>query len=391
MGFPPASPVNPRERFAEGQRLYAAGDYAGADRVLAEVAAILRGTPALQPVLRARGLVSLRLDDPAQALRYYEEALCLAPDDPEIHYRLALYHLARGDYLRGFAEYEWRLRRAEGAVLANTFASLPAWKGECLAGQPLLIHAEQGLGDALQFARFLPRLLERSGAGSLYLAVHTPLASIFSPSFPEAIVLERGAALPANVRQCSLLSLPHRLGTTLATLPARVPYLASPPSAGPASTDRRRIGIVWQAKDAREAGRERSASLETFRPLWDQAPAVEWISLQKDLTSDEKALLAEYRIDDAGSRCGDFWAAAGIVQSLDLVISVDTAIVHLAGALAKPVWVLVPKWSDWRWLLGCTESPWYPTACLFRQDREGDWSAPLAAMRDRLFQGEILT
>ncbi len=384
--------MNPRERFAEGQRLYDAGDYAGADRVLAEVESALRGTPAVQPVLRARGLVRLRLDDPAGALRHYEEALRLAPDDPEIHYRLALYYLARGDYLRGFAEYEWRLRRPEGAALAEAFASLPPWNGEPLAGKPLLIHAEQGLGDTLQFARFLSLAAERSGAGSLYLAVHTPLVALFASSFPEVVVLERGAASPADARQCSLLSLPHRLGITLETLPARVPYLAAPlPPVAPVSPGRR-IGIVWRAKDAPGAGRERSISLKAFSTLWNNSPhPVEWISLQKDPTADERALLAEHRIEDAGSGGGDFPAAARLVRSLDLVISVDTAMVHLAGGLGKPVWVLVPKWSDWRWLLERMESPWYPTARLFRQRREGDWNEPLAALRDRLFQGEILT
>jgi len=390
--------VNPRERFAEGQRLYDAGDYAGADRVLAEVEATLRGTPAVQPVLRARGLVRLRLDDPAQALRHYEEALHLVPDDSEIHYRLALYYLARGDYLRGFAEYEWRLRRPEGAPLAEAFAALPSWNGEPMVGQPLLIHAEQGLGDALQFARFLPLAAARSGAEPLYLAVHTPLISLLAASFPAITVLERGAALPPGVRQCPLLSLPQRLGVTLETLPARIPYLIVPepiPPSAPAFPDRLKIGIVWRSKDAQGSGRERSASLEAFRLLLDGSPPIEWISLQKDLTSDERVFLVEHRIGDAGSRCDDFLAAARIVQGLDLVISVDTAMIHLAGALGKPVWGLVPKWSDWRWLLGRTESPWYPTARLFRQDREGDWSGPLAAireqLRDKLFHGKTLT
>ena len=386
--------MNPRERFAEGQRLYDAGDYAGADRVLAEVESTLRGTPAVQPVLRARGLVSLRLDDPAQALRHYEEALRLAPDDPEIHYRLALYHLARGDYLRGFAEYEWRLRRAEGTPLAESFAALPSWNGERLDGQPLLIHAEQGLGDALQFARFLPLAADRSGAAPLYLAVHTPLMSLLAASFPTVTVLDRGAAIPPDVRQCPLLSLPQRLGVILATLPAHVPYLAIPdavPFSAPAFPDHLKIGIVWRAKDAQGPGRERSASLEAFRPLLDSSHSIEWISLQKEPTPDEQAFLAAHQIENASSRCDDFLAAACIVQGLDLVISVDTAMVHLAGALGKRVWVLVPKWSDWRWLLGRTESPWYPTARLFRQDREGDWSGPMVAMRDRLFQGETLS
>ncbi len=372
--------VKAHEVLPEVQRLYEQGDYETAEALCAVLEAEERKRKGslLVRALRARGVVNIRRGKPEQALRHYEEALAISPDDPEVHFSLALYYLSRGDYRRGFAEYEWRTERP--ACIAPGFAErAPLWDGTSIPDRSLMIHCEQGAGDAIQCVRLLPLLKER--VGTLYLACHDALHRLFEKLPAPDRVFNEQMPLPAYDFQLPLLSIPHRLGLTLAEIPSQVPYLevpATPPSLTPRR--RPRVGLVWRAKP--HEGDYRTAPLAALGAL--AAAPVDWVSLQKDPTPEERTLLAGFEAEEAGSGFGDFHDTAEKIATLDLVISVDTSVVHLAGALAKPVWVLLPKWAEWRWLIDRADSPWYPTARLFRQETDHDWAGLARTVAARL-------
>jgi hypothetical protein len=372
------------------QELYVAGDYEEAERIAAILEREERKRPEgerrfLQGALRSRGVVAIRRSQPELALRCFEEALALDPADPDVHFSLALYYLIRGDYARGFAEYEWRLGRPN--CIAPDMARQPFWDGRVLrADEPLLVHCEQGAGDAIQCIRLLPLLKER--APTVHLACHDSLHRLFARTGATGMgtVLDEQTPVPPHAFQLPLLSIPHRLGLTLDAIPKAVPYLsvANPPPPLPPRAGRPlHAGIVWRAKP--HEGDYRSARLADVAPLFDLPKAtVEWTSLQKETTDEERVLLQEKGVVEAGSGFADFHDTAEALLGLDLVVTVDTAVAHLAGALAKPAWVLLPKWAEWRWLLDRRDSPWYPTLTLFRQRSDRDWSGPVGEARAAL-------
>jgi hypothetical protein len=290
-----------------------------------------------------------------------------------------------GDLATGFALYEARF---EDPRLGTPARSLPwpRWSGvEPLAGQRILLHAEQGLGDTLQFARYAPLVAARGAR--VVLEVPAPLAGLLRPLDGVSAVIARGNPLPVVDCHCPLGSLPLALGTTLATIPASIPYLhadAVDVAAWQAQPgDRRpRVGLVWAGNRRHRNDRRRSLPLAALAPL-ARGP---WqlVSLQKDLTLDDAQRLAGWQAIDAGPRLGDFAATAAALTALDLVVTVDTAVAHLAGALGRPAWVLLPHAPDWRWLLGRADSPWYPTLRLFRQPRPGDWARVVRQVADAL-------
>ncbi len=306
------------------------------------------------------------------------------------------------------------------AVPARPFRQ-PVWRGEALEGRTLLVHAEQGLGDTIQFCRYIPELARRlAGDGRLVFEVQRPLARLMAGLPEPPPIVRAGDPMPPFDLVCPLLSLPERFATTAATAPRRVPYLAGEPDRiahwrarlGPHGV---RIGIAWRGNPKSQAELGRSIPLAHFLPL-GRLPGVRLISLQRDHGLDEIAALPSgSRVEtpgegfDAGPDA--FLDTAAIMPSLDLIITSDTNIAHLAGALARPVWVALQHVPDWRWMFfppdgaasdsaGSAEaspqgfahlSPWYPTMRLFRQVRRGDWAGVFAeiatALAERIAAG----
>jgi tetratricopeptide (TPR) repeat protein len=302
----------------------------------------------------------------AEALASYGCALALKPDHAGAHLNRALALLLTEEFDEGWQEYEWRFAVAR----YDRKFDQPSWSGEPLGGRSILIHAEQGFGDALQFVRYVPAVAERGGR--VVLEVPEPLVRLARTVAGVSQVVARGDPLPAFDCHCPLLSLPRVFKTNLATIPSAVPYLSAP--AGSAAgwaewiptTPGLRVGVVW-------AGTTVGAiDLRLLQPLWE-LDFVSWFSLQVGERSGDISSLAGAEVADLSPRLVDFAETAAAVCRLDLVISVDTAVAHLAGALGRPTWVLLRHPPEWRWLLEREDSPWYPTARLFRQRKEGDW------------------
>ncbi len=318
-------------------------------------------------VLRERGR-------PEEAAASYEEALRLRPDDPEALMNLGMARLLLGDFERGWAGYEWR-RRAR--ALPEHPSGRPRWDGSPLEGKAILLVAEQGLGDTIQFVRYAAMVRERGGV--VLLECQPSLRALLADAPGVDRVVAPGGPAPEFAVQAPLPSLPGLLGTTRETIPARVPYLRA--DAGRVGRWRRelegragfRVGIVWRGNPKHPGDRRRSIPLGCFAPL-AALPGVGLVSLQKGPGA-EQLVATDWRRStlDLGGRLEDFADTAAVLMNLDLLIACDTAVAHLAGALGVPAWVALPSDPDWRWLLGRDDSPWYPSLRLFRQDRPGVW------------------
>lgn len=333
---------------------------------------------------RAEALLSLgRWDD---ALSCYADGLARAPDSADLRWNDACARLLLGDYERGWQGYEWRWK-LEKSTPPPRYASGPLWLGkESLAGKTILLWAEQGYGDTIQFVRYVP-LVARRGA-TVLLHVPSALEPLIRSIAGASCVTSRHADLTAFDCHCPLPSLPLALGTRLETIPADIPYLA--PTASHVARWRQRIGdgpglrvgLVWAGNPARIRDEERSIPFATFGALLS-VPDIRFFSLQKDMRSTDAAALASTAVA-LGGDLADFADTAAIASLMDLVISVDTSVVHVAGALGKPVWILIEALPDFRWLLDRDDSPWYPSARLFRQPREGDWESVIEYVRHEL-------
>ncbi|WP_190274165.1 tetratricopeptide repeat protein [Geitlerinema sp. PCC 7407] len=316
-----------------------------------------------------------------EAIAAFDRALILRPDYADAHFGKALALFLGGDLAAGFAEYEWRWQRWVEEGQPPTAFAQPRWDGQDLQGKTILLHSEQGFGDAIQFIRYAP--LVKALGGRVIAGCKPPLRRLFATVPGVDQVLTEGDRVPSFDLYCPLLSLPRVLGTTLATIPAQVPYVAAPPPPVELPiSGAYRVGIVWAGSPTHRKDRSRSCPLEEFLPLFE-LPGTEWYSLQK---GDRAADLAGFRhqVTDLGQYCQDFADTAALIAQLDLVISVDTSVAHLAGALGKPVWVLLATNPDWRWLLERADSPWYPTARLFRQRRWGAWRPVFAQVAQAL-------
>jgi tetratricopeptide (TPR) repeat protein len=312
-----------------------------------------------------------------EALSQNEEALRLDPEHPGARNCRALWWLQHGDFARGWPEYEWRWRVR--GVKRREFKE-PAWDGGPLDGRTILLYAEQALGDTIQFIRYAP--LVQARGGKVIVECQKPLAALLRTCAGIDEIVPRGSPLPAFDMQAALLSLPGLLGTTLETVPAEVPYLAADPaqvtSWGVELGDRGlKIGIAWQGSVTFAGDRMRSAPLRHFAPL-ARVPSVRLFSLQKGQAREQiREVAREFKVVDLGSTLdeggGAFVDTAAVMKSLDLVITTDTSIAHLAGALGVPVWVALSIGPDWRWLRDREDSPWYPTMRLFRQTHAHDW------------------
>lgn len=314
-----------------------------------------------------------------EALACYGRALELRPDYAEAHFNRAHALLITGELKEGWEEYEWRFAVAR---YDRNFGR-PLWSGEPLAGLTILLHSEQGFGDTLQFLRYVP-LVAKLG-GRVILEVPESLVRVARSVEGASAVSAAGEALPAFDCHCPLLSLPRVFGTDLATIPNRVPYLRPPARALAAWAERigdapgLRVGLVWAGTTIGPL------DLRLLEPFW-QVAGVSWFSLQVNREADGLPLPAGVKFVELSPWLADFAETAAAVCQLDLVVSVDTAVAHLAGALARPAWVMLPAAPDWRWLLGRQDSPWYPTMRLFRQPSVDDWSAVAREIADALAQ-----
>ncbi len=325
-----------------------------------------------------------RLDEAEHALR---TALELAPGSAEAVFNLGLVLLTAGRFATGWALHEARWRT--GTMPPRGFPQ-KQWQGEAPDGRTILVHAEQGLGDTLQFVRYAPLLAARGAR--VVLEVPAPLVRLLANLPDIAAIIPEGAALPAFDLHCPMMSLPLAFATTLETIPA-APYLHADPMRTARWRDRlpvdgRKIGLVWAGSPrvgeprAHHADRRRSIPLAGFAPLAGM-PGLRFVSLQKDAAADPAAASALGLIEMM-DEVADFADTAALVATLDLVIAVDTSVAHLAAAMGKPVWLLSRFDGCWRWLAGRTDSPWYPSLRLFRQDRPGEWAPVIARVRAAL-------
>jgi tetratricopeptide (TPR) repeat protein len=326
-----------------------------------------------------------RLDESIDALR---RAIELRPDLGEAHWNLALALLRRGDFAEGWREYEWRLAVRHFAG-GGSVAQAQRWMGGDVAGKTILLTAEQGLGDAVHFIRFATVLAAR-GARVLVQAA-APLARLLATVPGVAGVCVVGDALPRCDLYLPLLSIPGQLGIDATHIPANVPYLTvDEPRRQSAATEVARIGgealhvgLAWAGASANTNDRRRSCPLAALEPLL-AARGIAWFSLQKGTPEEEIAAIPAARTLIQLAARNDFDGTAALVEALDLIVTVDTSIAHLAGALAKPTWILLPFAADWRWGDAVTRSPWYPNVRLFRQPRRGDWTSVVAEVRAAL-------
>jgi tetratricopeptide (TPR) repeat protein len=361
-------------------------------------------------VLNSRGNSMLSLDKPEAALESYSRALELSPRNASLLYNRANVFqqlgrmeeaiegysqavelnpglaeakmershclLATGDYLRGFKEYEsrWETKQLKPVKLRS---SAPLWLGkEDLAGKTILLWAEQGFGDTIQFLRYVPLVAQISG--QTILRVPSPLLTLAQTLDCSVSVVALADALPPHDFNCPLMSLPLAFGTTPESIPSDVPYLSANvrliekwrDELGPRV--RPRIGLVWAGRRREPVNRTRDLGLEVLRPL--TTLDVDVISLQKEIPDMDRSVLDSMRLLYLGEKLTNFEDTAALIENLDMVISADSVVAHLAGALGKPVWIMLRRSGEWRWLMEREDSPWYPTARIFRQKNPGDWA-----------------
>ena len=313
-----------------------------------------------------------------QAIQAARRAVAADPGLPPAHTALSMALLMRGELIEGFAEYEWRSLMADFPSPKRRFAA-PAWQGEDPRGRTIVLHDEQGVGDAIQFARYAP-LLSAMGA-RVFLECNSQLVRLLSGMAGVEGVIPRFGTLPPHDYQASLLSLPHLLGATLATIPATTPYLSAEPDLTAhwarrlGSHDGLKVGLVWAGNPEFKADRLRSPGLAAFRPLFD-VPGVTLFALQKGAGRND-LVGADWlppHFVDLNDDIRDFADTAAIMTNLDLIVTSCTGPAHLAGALGRPTWTVIPFSPDWRWMDSREDTPWYPTMRLFRQDQRGDWT-----------------
>jgi hypothetical protein len=320
------------------------------------------------------------------AINSFRAAIRLDPNNPEAHWNLSLALLLTGNFEEGWREYDWRWEASQKQA-KRTYPQ-PQWDGSDLSGRTILLYSEQGLGDALQFIRYVPLVAARGGR---VVVECRPELKRLLESMPGIVLTATGESLPQFDVHLPILSLPRVFGTTLENIPAQVPYLSPAPDlvrrwqerAG-FGRDRLNIGLAWAGNRSHVNDRNRSIPFDTFLPLLD-VPGVAFYSLQKgDGAEASPGRQMNPSVVDLTGDLVDFEDTAALVSHLDLLISVDTAVAHLAGALAKPVWTLLPYVPDWRWMLERDDSPWYPTMRLFRQTTPGDWASVIRSVAGEL-------
>ena len=320
------------------------------------------------------GNVLMEQDQLEAAAASYATAIGLKPDNPGAHKNLGIISLLQGDFETGWPEYSWR-RLEDDPVFKVRNYKPPFWDGEDLTGKTIFVYPEQGLGDIIQFVRYLPMLRQRGGRVAFDIPL--PMARLMWDLDGIDVSLKDGDTLPPFDYHIPLLELPKLLGTTLDTIPAAKAYLHADKNLVEAWGERLgpkeefRIGLVWGGSPDHLKDRNRSIEPELFRPLVE-TPGVSALSLMVGRDGEAGRVFGD-GVTDLAPDLGDFADTAAAITNMDLVISVDTAVAHLAGALGTMVWTLLPFNSDWRWMLGRDDSPWYPSMRLFRQEKRKDW------------------
>jgi Tfp pilus assembly protein PilF len=349
--------------------------------------AALQARPDFSTAQLNLGYLLQEAGDNEGAIAAYQAAIGLEPELVEAHVNLGMQLLLAGRYAEGWAEYEWRLRYPEYAVPAGAIR----WDGGPLEGRRILLDAEQGFGDAIQFLRYAPLVAQRGGQVTVRCA--PKLIQLFRGTLGVEEVVSRDAPAPGFDLHCPLPSLPLVFGTTVQSVPAPVPYLnADVDSAArwrarlahaPANC---RVGLVWASQSRQNTALARSIRLEALAPLAAVA-GVRFYSLQRDAAARQAAHApAGMQLEDLSGELRDFSDDAAVLANLDLLISVDTAIVHLAGAMGRPTWTLLKFAPDWRWVLGRDDSPWYPGMRLFRQRHADSWDSVIEELVPALRQ-----
>jgi tetratricopeptide (TPR) repeat protein len=334
-----------------------------------------------------KGMALVALGRPQEAIVQYKKVAGRHPGNPMTHGNLAFAELVSGNLIDGFVNYEWR--RKDGPIgKGQRDYPQPEWTGENLAGKTLLLHPEQGLGDVVQFGRFVPLLATRGA--SVILETPPALTTLMRSLDGSPSVITTGDPLPRFDLHGPLMSVAHRLGLTLETIPAAIPYLRADEAKRTAWRQKlaplqgKRVGICWSGHRIHRNDHARSIPFANFAAVLD-VPGISFVSLQREVRdADQSQLRAHPHISDWMNDVADFADTAALISELDLVVTVDTSVAHVAGALGKPVWILITSAPDWRWLLNRSDSPWYPTARLFRQPTLGDWRSVTASVRDAL-------
>jgi len=320
------------------------------------------------------------------AIASAERALAIDPDFAGAHFGIAEASLLRGDFARGWEEYEWRMKLANAPQLLPP-TDRPQWDGSPLTDGILLLIADQGYGDVIQFARYIPWAAAR--CNQLAIACSAELQAVIQQQPGAGMLFDHWERAPAFVAHCPLSSLPRLAGTRGDAIPAAIPYVRADPERVAFWAERldallppqyRRIGIVWAGRPTHHNDRNRSTALASFAPLTD-IPGVALVSLQK---GPAQAQIGGYwgraPLVNLGPELRDFADTMAVLECLERVVAVDTSVGHLAGAMGKEAWVMLPYAPDWRWLLNRPDSPWYPSLRLFRQGPERSWEPVLAGI-----------
>ena len=335
-------------------------------------------------------LIFVDVDDRDRAMACLLRALGLKHDHADGHLAMAQNLLATGDFDPGWMEYEWRNLTEAGKATMPAMTSAP-WNGMHIPTGRLLLIGDQGYGDTIQFARYIQMAAER--CQELILGCSAEMAPLLANLPGVSQYCHRWTDVPGHAAHCRLSSLPYLFRTQMDTIPSKIPYLKAdqariahwgerlgatlPPSV-------KRIGLAWTGRPTHPNDRRRSVPLSQLLPLADAGPAA-FVSLQKPMPARDLDTIERFPgMTDLSADLTDFGETAALMENLDLVVTVDTSMGHLAGALNKPAWILIPKAADWRWLLNRDDSPWYPSVRLFRQPKPGEWAEPLARMRAAL-------
>jgi tetratricopeptide (TPR) repeat protein/glycosyltransferase involved in cell wall biosynthesis len=358
------------------------GDYERM-RELAELAAML--DPSFPESYVLRGNYYMERGDFAAAETAYQHARSLDAENRNANWNLAIIWLLEGDYRRGWAQFDWR-KRLQSVLLEHNEYPGEAWAGDALRGRSILLYSEQGLGDAIQFVRYAEDL-KRRGAGRVLVEAPAAVIALLASARGVDEVVARGAKLPPFDVHASLMDLPRLVGTELATIPNAVPYLEATPRPVSSVIDAPpgvlKVGVVWAGNPMHQRDHLRSLLLAQLAPVLEM-PGAKFFSLQKGGPEGELARMASDRVVDLSPHLTDFRDTAAAISRLDLVLTVDTSVAHLAAALGCETWIMVTNVPDFRWMLGRDDSPWYPSVRLFRQPAPRDWASVVTNVRRAL-------
>ena len=370
--------LDPDLRVAQYNLGVVLGDCDRSEEAIEQLREFLKKEPDNAAAYQSLGYVFANLKDFSEAVACLQKAIALQPDYAQAHFNLGMILLRMGELARGFAESEWRWQTPEFTPFESPH---PIWDGRELPNATLLLHTEQGAGDAIQFARYIPLVAPKFQKVILVCTAEL-MPLLQTVDGVDQIMLPGKISVSDFDTYAPLMSLPHILGTTLATVPANVPYVRVPQNKTGFQLPKPRhsqakikVGMVWAGSPTHKNDRNRSCQLSHFLP-WLKTPHVAFYSLQKgEREWDLQSLPSNVVVEDLAPLLQDYGDTAAAIFQLDLVIGVDTSVVHLAGALGKPVWTLLSDRADWRWMLEREDSPWYPTMRLFRQPSLGDWQS----------------